>query len=262
MSRKWASMGARSKWTLGLLTTILAAALLYMAQPDPIVRAAVGSHLGAVQEASSYGFDFEDMDDNLPLVVESTVVFEYAANAVEGPTGDALGFTLPPGRFVWIDQEAARVYQITVSPQLESLPLEETYERCEEIIEAVADAPGWRRVGEPTPSVDVLREYYASDPVNRHARLAEWRAGGVKLTLGIKRSAEADREYSEGYPEWAKATEDRFIIDVDASDFDLSDKYFRLVNARRRAAGDVEEPLPIQVWLDDPDWSPDSGRQP
>ena len=253
---------ARSKWTVGLFTTTFAAAL-YMAQPDPTVRAAVGSHLGAVREASSYGFDFDDMDDNLPLVVEEPVEFEYDPSLAGRPgDADSLAFALPPGRFVWINQEAARVYNITVSPQLESLSLEETYERCQEVVAAVAAAPGWQRVGKPTPSAEVLRAYYASDPVNRNARLAEWGAGNVKLTLGIKRSAEVDREYPEGYPDRLKATEDRFIIDVEWYDSDLFRTLSDLTYARRRAAGDELEPLPIQVWLDDPDWTPDSGRQP
>ena len=225
-----------------------------MNQPDPIVRAAVGAHLADVRDASSYAFDFGDLDDNLPVVVETPVVFEYVDESpAEGPAGDSLAFTLPPGRFVWMSQSAARVYQIKVSPQLESLPLDEAYERCREVAAAVAAAPGWRRVGRPMLALGVLREYYAGDPVNRNARMVTWEAGGVELSLAIKRSAEADREYPEGYPEWAKPTEDLFIIDVAASDFDLFEVFSNMTYDRRRAAGDELEPLPLEVWLDDPD---------
>ncbi len=232
---------------------LVSAAWTFAASPDPVVRAAVGAHLRDVRDASSYRFDFDDLDDNLPYGITEPVTFVYepVGPGVTDGRADSLRFKIPSSKFVSLSQTAARVYQVTVSPQLRSLPLDEAYARMEEVAAAIAEAPGWTRAGRPTPTLAVLREYYAGDPPNRTSYFGTWEAGGTEMVVTMKRSAEADREYPEGYPERHKATEDRFIIDVDASDFDLADTLADEMYARRRAAGDWEEPLPIRVWLDD-----------
>ncbi len=235
------------------LVALAAAALLYVAMPDPAVRAAVGAHLRDVRDASSYRFDFSDLDDWLPYGVQEPVTFVYepVGPGVTAGHADSLRFTFPPTTYAVLSQRAARIYQVKVSPQLRSLPLDEAYARMEEVAAAIAEAPGWTRAGRPTPTLAVLREYYAGDPPNRTSYFGTWEAGGTEMVVTMKRSAEADREYPEGYPERHKATEDRFIIDVDAYNSELREEYDEMVDARRRAAGDVEEPLPIQVWLDE-----------
>ncbi|MCU0627808.1 MAG: hypothetical protein MUF21_15245 [Gemmatimonadaceae bacterium] len=124
----------------------------------PEVRVAIGWTTRDVIARSDMPVTFPD-DDRSSEIIESTPSrLTYVDSAH--------GFTLPPGRLLWIDQAAGRIYAVRASPHLEALSDTAAVALATAIIEKL-EQRGWTR----QPAV-------GSGPAGAVARVAEFAASG------------------------------------------------------------------------------------
>lgn len=143
-----------------LLTTFLVHLIAACAQPSdqrpmttadgsdgavPLVRVAFGWRAREVERQSTARLTFPDQD-------ESTAILEGAPAALAYVEG-AHAVTLPPGRFLAVEQLAGRVYRATATPQSDALA-PDAATQLGEALAARLDAAGWARVSGAGLGVD------------------------------------------------------------------------------------------------------------
>jgi hypothetical protein len=79
-----------------------------------VVRVAMGWRARAVERGSTAGVTFPDDDLSSAILEDARVALAYA--------DPGHGFTLPPGRFLRLDQAAGRVFGAEATPHLDPLP--------------------------------------------------------------------------------------------------------------------------------------------
>lgn len=201
----------------------------------PTIRVAIGRKITEVAARSRLDFRLSSKNDNTAHSIEQPVVVVY-----DDPR---FTFKLPATRFAWISQQAGVVTELTTSPQLELLPLEESCMLAKQLASLFTES-GWHLSHRPSDNIDKIRaEVLNPERYWTYEHLfGEWRAEAVVLRLTL-------RESGKGIPKEAKP-HPVFLVNVNIQDEGLKDEMQNLVyRTRQEINGNIDQPLPLSFYL-------------
>lgn len=221
----------------------------------PVVRVAFGWSAHEVERASTASVGFSDQDVGSVLVEHTPTALSYAE--------PAHAFTLPPGRFLRVNQAAGRVYDASATPHLEALTREAAVALADSVTRLLEYA-GWARVpGEGRgPAAVADAERYARDGAGGVgvAQVGAWRIPRPAAAWAARpRDAPPRPGRWDGvtavitvHPVRAVTGSEpvTLILEVQLSDDLLGSALFAMTEARRaRLGGDMQT---LRSWVSQP----------
>jgi hypothetical protein len=172
---------------------------------------------------------------------------------------DEYSFTLPPGRTLFIRQEAGRIIGFAFRPFAQPQPLEEIRTYIITLLENL-EAKGWK------PSHDIKVPEEPEDlgfsGENLFANLNSASGNSIQLYLTDYGLAPKSESFILALNPSANPAEasHTYLLQVTVNDADIArvmSFYGNLVEPRRIFVnGSRNEALPLRAWIDDPDWTP------
>ena len=230
---------------------------LHTSASAPLVRVAFGWRAREVERQSTARVAFPDDDISAEILENEPVALAYVEPAHP--------FTLPPGRFLRVNQAAGRVYDVTVTPHLAALAPADATALADSVVRTLEHA-GWARVpdegrGVAAAVADAARygsdgkggfgvshvgtwrvprpqEPWAARPPDAPPRVREWDGVQALVTVRPVRSR-------------AGADSVRLILEVKLTDQLLSLAFQAQADARRaRYGGEMQT---LRSWDAQPD---------
>lgn len=215
------------------------------------MRAALGWRARDVERQSTAEVRFEDADRSSVVLADDPVQLVYA--------DPAHGFTLPPGRYVRVIQEAGRVSAVSAAPQVDALPRERARALVLRLA-ALLEAAGWRRAA--SEDLGALADLPLEQALDRALGQAAARSSGFTGVAAWRapRPGTPWAALPEGAPRGADVWDGlevlvsvntidgdadgrpgsgRFVINVDVNDENLGRALSLMGGARRARLGDA-----------------------
>lgn len=170
------------------------------------------------------------------------------------------GLELPPGRTLFIDQEAGRIKSFSFTLFDQPHPLEETNRLSKALMDGFL-AEGWapRTANSMTFALTDWDEDFQRGGEKIYAQLKDRDGNLLNFTVADLAKAPSNPSYLFA-PALPRPQRDVpvYVIRIGlywAHRNDLS--YGDLIYPRRLfVQGNTDKPLPLRVWVDDPDWTP------
>lgn len=170
------------------------------------------------------------------------------------------GFELPPGRTLFIDQEAGRIKSFSFTPFDQPHPLEETNRLSKQLMDSFL-AKGWvpRTANSMTFALTDRDEDFQRGGEKIYAQLKDHNGNLLNFTVADLAKAPSNPSYLLA-PAPLRPQRDVpvYVIRIGlywAHRNNLS--YGDLIYPRRLfVQGTTDKPLPLRAWVDDPDWTP------
>ena len=213
----------------------------------PVVRVAFGWRAREVERQSTAPVTFPDDDVSADILENEPVALAYAE--------PAHAFTLPPGRFLRVDQTAGRVYDATATPHLAALTPAEAVALADSVAHLFQHA-GWAPVpsagrGSATAVADAVRYGTGGKGGFGVADVGTWRVPRPAAVWAARPAdAPARPNYWDGVegrisvrPLRAGVTAAgvKLIVQVKLVDVSLSSALFAMSEARRgRHGGEMQ----------------------
>jgi hypothetical protein len=188
-----------------------------------------------VKARSTLPVRLEYLNDRGALVVQEPNTFVY-----DHPER---GFTLPEARYVWIMTALGVVTNLSVSPQVEYLNIDDAFKLSASLID-LFERSGWKK--DPVVKIPLILsetrrkfENPAADAHLDHA-IGLWRIGDDVLSAVIARKHKVGEPYARtlGY------TEDKYLITISIENKPLSDTWYNKMSQQRKQDGyDGQRPL-------------------
>ncbi|AKI00502.1 hypothetical protein IMCC20628_01792 [Hoeflea sp. IMCC20628] len=196
-----------------------------------------------------YKIDADKLTDRMPILFDDNWI---ELHYLEGN----FSFELPPGRTLQITQEAGRVNGFAIRPFAQPLPLNEIRDYTEALV-ATLKHKGWQV--NPPLNIPSTPEDFDLSGKSLFAEMSS--AGGNILQMNLRDYGLAPKQESfilnfNPFHKSAEATRS-YLLQITIDTGEVAPSYSDLIYPRRIFVnGDVKKPVPLRLWIQDPDWTP------
>ena len=170
----------------------------------------------------------------------------------------AQSFELPPGRTLQIVQNAGRIYDIYFRPFAQPKPLGEMHDYLVGLVKELEDK-GWRNNSSWPIKIPSSLEDFDSNGKIIFADMISPSGNTLQLDLRDYGLAPKQDFFILQFNPFHKPAERSrtYLLGVSVSNYDVDPDYGDLVYPRRLFLyGDKNKEIPLRVWIEDPDWTP------
>lgn len=197
-----------------------------------------------------YVVDVDNIGDWMPIQFTDNWITLHVLDGAQS-------FDLPPGRTLYVSQQAGRINGVALRPFAQPRPLSEMHDYIVKLLSQL-ESKGWQ----PTLAITVPSKPEDFDSGGKSSFAELKSSSGNILQMNLRDYGLAPKQESfilKFDPTYKPAEQSRtYLLQVTVDSTEEIPSYGELIYPRRIfETGDVTKPLPLRYWIDDPVWTPE-----